>query len=96
MQSIEPNDNDVLSGRGGTTNMHQGNRAFRNYVSDRKHDYRATSKTETKNRIAQAVVDTVRANGGRFLQWNERNRRWELSTNDASLKKTKQCLFEKD
>lgn len=34
-----PNPQDVLSGRGGGINSHEGNKVFRQWVNERKSDY---------------------------------------------------------
>eukprot|EP00523_Entomoneis_sp_CCMP467_P011331 CAMPEP_0168739828 /NCGR_PEP_ID=MMETSP0724-20121128/11663_1 /TAXON_ID=265536 /ORGANISM="Amphiprora sp., Strain CCMP467" /LENGTH=520 /DNA_ID=CAMNT_0008787241 /DNA_START=301 /DNA_END=1863 /DNA_ORIENTATION=+ len=65
-----PHENDVLSGRGGGINAHEGNVRFRAWVSTRKNDYTlAPTKTE-KTRVAQEVINLVRGQepSGRFLQ----------------------------
>eukprot|EP00535_Pseudo-nitzschia_heimii_P006442 CAMPEP_0197174084 /NCGR_PEP_ID=MMETSP1423-20130617/761_1 /TAXON_ID=476441 /ORGANISM="Pseudo-nitzschia heimii, Strain UNC1101" /LENGTH=309 /DNA_ID=CAMNT_0042622979 /DNA_START=511 /DNA_END=1437 /DNA_ORIENTATION=+ len=62
---IQPND--VLSGRGGATNSHSGNRAFRSLVKQYQSDYLRAKKRD-KPQVAAIVVDKIREKGGRFLR----------------------------
>ena len=68
---MDPNDNDVLCGRGGRINAHVGNIRFREMVVSRKKEYLspATKKLE-KAHIAAQVVQDIRAKDppGRFLK----------------------------
>lgn len=58
---------DVLSGRGGATNAHSGNRAFRSLVRSYQGQYLKAKKRD-KPAVASIIVDKIRANGGRFLR----------------------------
>jgi hypothetical protein len=62
---IQPED--VLSGRGGATNSHSGNRAFRTLVKDFQERYLKAKKRD-KPSVASLVVELVRLKGGRFLR----------------------------
>eukprot|EP00536_Pseudo-nitzschia_multiseries_P015662 jgi/Psemu1/69591/estExt_Genemark1.C_9270014 len=62
---IQPND--VLSGRGGATNSHSGNRAFRSLVKQYQNDYLKAKKRD-KPQVAAEVVEIIREKGGRFLR----------------------------
>jgi len=57
---------DVLSGRGGATNSHSGNRAFRQLVKEFQGRYLDASKKD-KPAVASEVVKIIRKRGGRFL-----------------------------
>lgn len=57
----------VLSGRGGATNSHSGNRLFRSLVQQYKSDYLKAKKRD-KPQVAAIVVDKIRERGGRFLR----------------------------
>ena len=61
---------DVLSGRGGATNTHKGNRAFRALVKDHQDEYLKAKKRD-KPAVASRIVELIRQKGGRFL------RRWD-------------------
>ena len=65
---LKPGKNDVLFGRGGAINSHEGNITFRNVVNDQKEDYFKASKTE-KPKIAVKVVSIIKSLSppGRFL-----------------------------
>ena len=93
---IEPED--VLSGRGGATNSHSGNRAFRTLVKDHQNQYLKAKKRD-KPAVASMIVDLVRKKGGRFL------RRWDTNAatgqvlwvdigDDRAREKTCQALRE--
>lgn len=62
---IKPND--VLSGRGGATNSHSGNRAFRSLVKMYQERYLKAKKRD-KPSVAAIVVERIREKGGRFLK----------------------------
>ena len=65
IRDVQPND--VLSGRGGATNSHSGNRAFRSLVKDYQPKYLAAKKAD-KPSVASQVVEEIRRRGGRFLR----------------------------
>lgn len=62
---IQPED--VLSGRGGATNSHSGNKAFRGLVKSYQDEYLRAKKRD-KPAVASKVVDLIRQKGGRFLK----------------------------
>merc|ERR1740138_1543396 len=64
-----PNPNDILKGRGGHTNNHPGNKAFRTMVRERKHDYNLADNKKQKTAIAIEIVRQVHQQNppGRFL-----------------------------
>lgn len=68
---VDPNENDVLCGRGGRINSHAGNVQFRDIIHSRKKEYLApTTKKLEKAHIAAAIVNDIRAMDppGRFLK----------------------------
>ena len=69
---------DILSGRGGATNSHSGNRAFRSMVKEYQEQY-AKAKKKDKPSVAAMLVDKIRESGGRFL------RRIETTTPDGQV-----------
>lgn len=69
-----PGDVDIIVGRGGHTNHHRGNAAFRALVHTVRPRYLAASSKEAKSEIAREVVREVRRRGGRFLQQFEQER----------------------
>lgn len=64
----KPDKNDVLFGRGGAINSHEGNITFRMIVNEQKEDYFLASKID-KPKIAIKVVDIINnlSPPGRFL-----------------------------
>eukprot|EP00934_Nitzschia_sp_Nitz4_P000104 Nitzschia sp. Nitz4//scaffold104_size75438//10106//11434//NITZ4_005650-RA/size75438-processed-gene-0.39-mRNA-1//-1//CDS//3329532368//104//frame0 len=63
-----PSTHDVLLGRGGGINGHDGNKVFREWVRVRKEDYNLAGTKAEKARVAHEVMDLVHREGGRFLQ----------------------------
>lgn len=85
---------DVLCGRGGETNHHQGNIQYRNLVKAFQPLYIA-SKRRDKPRIAQCIVYTIRKHGGRFLKRTDaRSSTWVDVGNTKAREKTSQALRE--
>mmetsp|Transcript_10819 Transcript_10819/g.16105 ORF Transcript_10819/g.16105 Transcript_10819/m.16105 type:complete len:381 (+) Transcript_10819:300-1442(+) len=92
--TTNPGPHDVLCGRGGRINSHEGNVKFREIIATRKADYLspATRKLQ-KAVIAQEVVDVIRNKGGRFLK-EKSNGVWEEVTDEKAKKKCGQALRE--
>lgn len=89
------NNNDVLCGRGGATNSHIGNRAFRLLVGKYKDKYLNAKKKEKPN-VAAEVVNNIRKLDppGRFLKKDKDSGYW-LDIGDTRAKeKTSQALRE--
>ena len=89
------NNNDVLCGRGGATNSHIGNRAFRQLVKQYKDKYLQAKKKEKPN-VAGEIVDHIRNLDppGRFLK-KDRDTGYWLDIGDMRAKeKTSQALRE--
>ncbi|CAJ1940997.1 unnamed protein product [Cylindrotheca closterium] len=63
--NIKPDD--VLSGRGGATNSHSGNRVFRALVKRYQSKYLQAKKRD-KPGVASTIVEAIRRKGGRFLR----------------------------
>jgi hypothetical protein len=95
-----PHPNDVLSGRGGGINAHEGNKRFREQVALRKEDYNLAPNKAEKTRIATEVMETILHQNppGRFLQRDESmpsGPTWWVEVNEAkALAKTSQALRE--
>ena len=68
-------ENDVLSGRGGGTNVHPGNRHFRDLIHLHRRGYLAARKND-KPAISRRIVKTIRDAGGRFLRKCEKTQLW--------------------
>ena len=95
---FEPNDHDVLCGRGGRINAHVGNQRFRQIVQERKAIYLApTTKKLEKAHIAAQIVQEIRARGGRFLKEEVENvasAAWYDIGDAKAIKKVGQALRE--
>lgn len=85
------NDNDVLSGRGGGTNVHPGNRTFRDLINLHRRAYLKARKND-KPAISRAIVRTIRDSNGRFLKKDEKTGLWFEVGDDAAREKTSQAL----
>ena len=62
----KPRSDDILCGRGGSSNRHLGNVHFRELVAANKQIYVGLTKKQ-KMSIARKIVDAIRNTGGRFL-----------------------------
>jgi len=84
-------ENDVLSGRGGGTNVHPGNRNFRDLINLHRRTYLKARKND-KPTISRAIVRAIRESGGRFLKKKEKSNLWYEIGDDAAREKTSQAL----
>lgn len=77
---------DVIFGRGRPTQEHTGNVHFRFILDERRAVYDKSNLTGRKN-IAEDIVKTIKANGGRFLKSSESG--WvEVPDEEARIKVT--------
>lgn len=63
-----PSKVDVLYGRGGAINNHQGNITFRSLVNARRENYKSDRNKTRKSNIAQDIINQIKRSGGRFLE----------------------------
>jgi len=84
-------ENDVLSGRGGGTNVHPGNRNFRDLINLHRRSYLKARKND-KPAISRAIVRAIRESGGRFLKKGNKSDLWFEIGDDAAREKTSQAL----
>mmetsp|Transcript_3080 Transcript_3080/g.4405 ORF Transcript_3080/g.4405 Transcript_3080/m.4405 type:complete len:722 (+) Transcript_3080:236-2401(+) len=91
-----PHSNDVLCGRGGSSNRHIGNLNFRCLVAANKDMYVTLTKKQ-KMMVAREIVKTVQGQEppGRFLQKDAETGLWFDIGLPRSLEKTSQALREK-
>lgn len=92
-----PNVNDVLCGRGGRINAHDGNIIFRRIVNMYKQDYLSKSSNKVhKARIAACVVARIRGSNpsGRFLKLDTGTGFWMELGDEKARKKAGQALRE--
>lgn len=93
----EPNENDVLCGRGGRINAHKGNVQFREVVNGHKKQYLAkTTKKLEKAHIAAGLVQQIRSMNppGRFLKEDGVTGLWFDIGDAKAIKKAGQALRE--
>mmetsp|Transcript_42964 Transcript_42964/g.103865 ORF Transcript_42964/g.103865 Transcript_42964/m.103865 type:complete len:448 (-) Transcript_42964:222-1565(-) len=88
------NDFDVLSGRGGGTNVHGGNRDFRDMINKNRTRYLRAKKND-KPAISRSIVKEIRSRGGRFLKLNNKDKLYYEIGDDQAREKTSQCLRQK-
>jgi hypothetical protein len=94
---VEPNENDVLCGRGGRINSHGGNIQFRDVITAKKKEYLApTTKKLEKAHIAASIVNDIRGMDpqGRFLKEDRDTGLWFDIGDAKAIKKTGQALRE--
>merc|ERR1712087_172375 len=90
---VEPTGGDVLSGRGGFTNTHPGNIRFRQKALEFRPWYEESSK-ETKQEIADLLVNFVRNGGNRFLG-KGKDGKWHEMIGNGPHYKASQALRER-
>jgi len=83
--------NDVLCGRGGGTNVHPGNRRFRDLINANRRAYLKARKNDKPN-ISRSIVRTVREMNGRFLKKDDKAGLWFEIGDDGAREKTSQAL----
>lgn len=83
--------NDVLCGRGGGTNVHPGNRRFRDLINANRRAYLKARKND-KPAISRSIVRTIREMNGRFLKKEEKLGLWFEIGDDGAREKTSQAL----
>ena len=83
--------NDVLCGRGGGTNVHPGNRRFRDLINANRRAYLKARKND-KPAISRSIVRTIREMNGRFLKKDEKSGLWFEIGDDGAREKTSQAL----
>lgn len=83
--------NDVLSGRGGGTNQHEGNCFFRSLINKNREKYLRAKKND-KPFISLSIVKAIRERNGRFLKKVEKTGLWYEIGDSAAREKTSQAL----
>ena len=89
-------DTDILSGRGGKSNHHIGNKRFRHLVTEMKTMYRNTGQKTDKTALSRGIIAYVHNYGGRFLIQDRtgNDRQWRVMTTIEARRKTSQALRE--
>jgi len=81
----DPNDSDVLCGRGGAALRHPGNQTYRRLVNLNKGLYITCLKTE-KLKISRSIVAAIREQRGRFLEKDSEGKWFDIGTLGRSRK----------
>jgi hypothetical protein len=89
---VEPNDVDVLLGRGGRSNHHPGNKRYREEVQNLQSWYLGVEDKNEKTDLSQCLVDYVHSYEGRFLYKDEVG--WYVVPNIIARRKASQALRE--
>jgi hypothetical protein len=83
-------DQDVLSGRGGGTNLHPGNRHYRDLILSHRQTYDIASKSKKPN-VSRKIVQMIRDRSGRFLRKEKDGLFYDIG-DEAAREKTSQAL----
>ena len=81
----------AVCGRGGGTNVHPGNRRFRDLINANRRAYLRARKND-KPAISRSIVRTIREMNGRFLKKDEKLGLWFEIGDDGAREKTSQAL----
>jgi len=90
----EPSREDVLFGRGGGTNFHQGNMHYRAKIKSKQRDYINARQRAIKTIIISDIIEQVHTAGGRFLKQDDKDKLWYEVDEKEVKKKTSQTLRE--
>eukprot|EP00535_Pseudo-nitzschia_heimii_P008891 CAMPEP_0197189518 /NCGR_PEP_ID=MMETSP1423-20130617/19872_1 /TAXON_ID=476441 /ORGANISM="Pseudo-nitzschia heimii, Strain UNC1101" /LENGTH=713 /DNA_ID=CAMNT_0042641647 /DNA_START=1118 /DNA_END=3259 /DNA_ORIENTATION=- len=90
----KPRSDDILCGRGGSSNRHLGNIHFRELVAANKQIYVGLTKKQ-KMSVARKIVDAIHNTGGRYLAKDLDTGLFYDIGLPRSLEKTSQALREK-
>lgn len=93
---MQPQDNDVLFGRGGGTNFHQGNINYRKMIKNQQQAYINARQRSVKTQIISQIIQEVRQQtpSGRFVKFDDRIKLWFEVDEKEVKKKTSQTLRE--
>jgi len=88
---------DVIAGRGGGANHHEGNKRYWRRILAERPGYKQLGKNDNieKNEIAQAIYNFILSTGGRFLQLERETQKWFNLPQKIGLDKIKQALRDK-
>lgn len=91
-----PGKNDVLCGRGGNVNNHEGNRYYRSIVQVEKENYTLNANKAEKTTICNNIIDRIHnlEPKGRFLMKQTGTNYWVEVDHGKAVAKTSQALRE--
>jgi hypothetical protein len=92
-----PSPLDVVGGRGGVSNNHEGNKRYWRRILSERPGYKQLGKHDNakKTDIAQGIYDYIVTTGGRFLQLDSKTQKWFNLPQKIGLDKIKQALRDK-
>ena len=85
------NEADTLCGRGARTNKHPGNKVYLKLVEDMKPVYRQADDSD-KRSIIFGILNTIKDQGGRFLELDKETSRWYVIHEKTAYTKVGQAL----
>jgi len=91
---VEPQDMDILLGRGGKSNHHPGNKRYREEIENFKTAYTSLTTKDDKTDLTRQVVEYILHYGGRFLELDKTNNLWYLIPDAKARRKVSQALRE--
>ena len=93
---ITPSQNDVLLGRGASTNNHHGNKYFRNVVKQHQDGYLVAKNNFEKYITTMEILKNIRSLNppGRFILKDATSKLWNDVGDDKSRRKISQALRE--
>ena len=95
-QTVHPNDNDILFGRGRGKSDHIGNKCFRQIVGTFKNEYNLSNDNQQKQAIVQFIYDEIGRLEGRFLDRAHKSKSlWYAVSAERAKRKIGQALREK-
>ena len=90
---VEKRDNDVLLGRGGCANNHQGNKIYLKHILGLQKPYKTLPRDEKTN-CSNSVVQWIQNRGGRFLKRENKRSPWYIVPPATARQKVSQALRE--
>jgi hypothetical protein len=92
--AVEPTDNDILFGRGGSTNTHPGNIHLREVALELRQVYTRLTKAE-KYDFSIVLLERMKNENRRFLEKSPLDRLWHEVDDEGARKKVSQALRER-
>uniref|UniRef100_A0A6U1PLK6 DUF6824 domain-containing protein n=1 Tax=Cyclophora tenuis TaxID=216820 RepID=A0A6U1PLK6_CYCTE len=89
----QPTEVDFICGRGKKVFDHAGNQYLRNVIIPRHtEDYERATKKVDKSIVVNVVICQFQQEGGQFIKFNHKTRRWGVVENHSIREKVVQCL----
>jgi len=95
-ENEQPTQSDIVGGRGGRSNHHPGNRPYWIRILESRQEYTRSRSDNEKARIANGILRYVQQElKGRFLNIDNKTKRWYILPDAVVLDKIKQALRDK-